>query len=258
MSNFSSTKYNIDVIIDSKYRRDYSTTNSNNFIIDIPSRIEGQIVRYGLKSCMIPNTILLGGDFEIEDSVGVKTITIPNGNYTALELGVEIETQLNAAGSDTYTVVLDGNKYNITSSFNDFTINPNDLINADGILYKIGFGISGIYVATAGVLTSYAGINLSSANYIFVDIEQFNKHIKNTDGTFHNFIIPNTCGYGEIISFRPESTFIQQFLPYNILTPNNVNSLTVSLRYENDTLIDLQNSDWIFVLSLEVISNYVP
>lgn len=258
MSGISGTKYNLDVIIDSKYRNDYSTTNSNNFSIDIESKIRGQIARYGLKSCMIPNTMLIGGIFEIEDSVGIKLITIPSSNYTAETLRAELQTQLNAAGTDTYTVTLSNNKYTITSSYNDFTINPNDIISPNGILYRIGFGISGIYIATAGVLTSYAGINLSYPNYIFINIAQLAKHIKNTTGDFHTFIIPNTCSYGEMIKFNPESQFIQQFIPYEYSFPNDVERFDISLQYSDGTLIDLDNSDWSFVLSMEIISNYVP
>jgi len=256
MSGTSGVKYNLDLVIDSKYRTNYSSTNSNDFNINIPSKIEGQVVRYGLKSCMIPNTILIGGSFEIEDSIGVKVITIPSANYTAETLRAELETQLNLAGTDTYTVTLSNNKYTITSSYNNFTINPNDIVSPNGILFKIGFGISGIYVATIGVITSYAGINLSYPNYIFINIAQFAKHIKNITGDFHSFIVPNTCSYGKIISFNPESQFIQQFIPYQFTFPNDVQTLSISLQYSDGTLINLENSDWSFVLTMEVISNF--
>lgn len=258
MSNLSNTKYILNLVIDSKYRNDYANTNSNNFTIPLTQKIKGKILRYGLKSCSIPNTINnITGSFEIEDSEGVKVITPTAGNYDANTFATELETVLNAAGVDTYTVVLVGNKYTITSSFNDFTINPNNISASNGILFKIGFGISGVYNATLGVLTSYSGINLSYPNYIFVDIGQFAKHIKNTNGVFHNFMIPNCTKYGGLISFSPENSFIQQFLPYQYTFQINVDTFTVSLRYENGELIDINNSDWVMVLDLEVVSNYI-
>ena len=258
MAQFSNQKYFIDVIIDSKYRTDYTTTNSNNIEVDIPQKISGQILRYGLKSCMIPNTInTISGSFEIEDSVGVKVITPTSGNYTVETLRVELQSKLNAAGTDTYTITVSGNKYTITSSFAGFVINPNDLISSNGILFKIGFGKSGVFTSVAGVLTSYGGINLSYPNYIFVDIGQLAKHIKNTDGTFHNFIVPNCKSYGEIITFNPQSSFIQEYFPYTNIPQFNTPKFNVSLTYENGELIDLQNSDWIIVINLEVLSNFI-
>lgn len=259
MSALSNQKYFIDVIIDSKYRINYTTTNSNNFEVIIPQKISGQILNYSLKSCSIPNTIYnISGSFEITDSSGLNTVTLTSGNYTASTLATELQTQLNLLGVDTYTVTLSGNKYTITSSFSGFVINPNDVVNSNGILFKIGFGISGVYTSVAGVLTSYSSINLSYPNYIYVNIGQLAKHIKNTDGRFHNFIIPNCRSYGEIITFNPQSNFIQDFLPYTNIPQYNTTKFNVSLRYENGDLIDLQNSDWIIVVSFEVVSNYIP
>jgi hypothetical protein len=168
-------------------------------------------------------------------------------------MAVALETALNGLGVDTYTVVLVDNKFLFTSSFNDFTINPNDVISTGGILSKIGFGISGIYTATAGELLSYSGINLLPCEYIYVNIDQLLKHIKNSQGVFHNFIIPNSCNYGGIVTYKPESTFIQQYIPYTNIFPSNTDTYNLSLRYEDGSLIDLQNSDWIIVLDFEVI-----
>lgn len=258
MATISNQKYYIDLIIDSKYRTSYSSTNSNNFEILIPTKISGQILRYGIKSCMIPNTINnISGSFEITDSSGINTVTLTSGNYTTDTLRSELEDKLNLLGVDTYTVTFSGNKYTITSSFSGFVINPNNQVNSNGILFKIGFGISGIYVSNAGVLTSYAGVNLSYPDYIFVDIGQLAKHIKNTNGLFHNFIIPNCKSYGGIISFNPQSNFVQEFLPYTNIPQFNTSKFNVKLTYENGELIDLNNSDWIIVLNLEVLSNYV-
>jgi len=256
MATFSNRKYTVDLIIDSKYRTDYSTTNSNNFEVIIPQKISGQILRYGLKSCSIPNTINnIFGSFQITDSVGLKTITLTTGSYTAATLRTELEDKLNLAGTDTYTVVLNENKYTITSSYNGFVINPNNQVNANGILFKIGFGISGVFTSVAGVLTSYSSINLSYPNYVCIDIGQFTKHIKNTDGIFHNFIVPNCKNYGDIIMFNPQSSFIQEYFPYTYIPEFDTPKLNISLRYTNGDLIDIGNSDWIFMMNLEIVTN---
>ena len=244
----------IDLVVNSRYREDYNTTTSSDFWITLSNPIPGQITRYRFKTACIPKTgYNVGGSFQITDSVSIKTVTILPGNYTAQTLAVELETQLNALGVDTYTVTLIENKYTITSTFATFILNPNNLAN--NLLYIIGFGGNIAYTAVGGVLTSYGGINLSLPDYLYITFSPLKKHIKNITGQTHNFVVNFGCNYGDVIYHNSDS-YTQDFPPYNFVSDLNLARFRVMLKYEDGTLYDLNGSDWTFIVEMETVQNY--
>lgn len=245
----------IDLVLNSKYRDNYTTSNSNDYRVTLSEPIPGQITRYGLKTCMIPKTgFNISGSFEITDSTGVKVVTPTPGNYTALSLATELETVLNGLAVDTYTVTLVGARYTITSTFATFIINPNSLVSRT--LYSIGFAGNIPYTAVAGSLTSPYNINLADPEYLYVTVAPLKKHIKNITGATHNFIINYGCNYGSIVYHDSQNKYVQEYPPYNFVSELNLNKFRVSLRYEDGSLYDLQGSDWSITINLEVVKNY--
>ena len=244
----------IDLVINSRNRDDYSTTNSNNFTITLDTPIPGQITRYGLKTCVIPKTgYNIIGSFQITDSVSTKTVTLTSGNYTATSLITELETKLNDLLVDTYTVTLIGARLVIGSTFSSFIINPNNLTS--DLLFNLGFGNSSS-TATLGSLTAPNNINLSGPEYLYINIAPLKKHIKNSAGFTHNFVVNNGCSYGDVVYHNSQNTFIQEYPPFNLVSELNISKFTVSLRTEDGTLYDLNGSDWIMIINLEIVKNY--
>lgn len=237
--NEISAIYEIDVLISSKNRNDYNTTNSNNFSITLDEPLRGYITDYALISAIIPNTIhnIQATTFQITDSVSNKNINFPAGNYDLTSLLSTLKTELDSQSDDTYTITNQDQIIQIQSTFNDFVLNPNS--NENKLLYQIGFK-SLSKTAIAGVLQGDFPINIKYPKYIFIKLNPLAQHIKNID-KLYNFMLDTPCGYNSLMYFDPPQ---QTRVAPGFLRIHNNQTFDVELRDEDNELLDLKNSDW--------------
>lgn len=108
LKNLQKTIKYQDIIIDSRDRNTDKYPDTNNFTVDLEEDLYS-IISIELISAEIPNVeYIINNDnnlLHFEETMGTTlTATIPIGNYTLSELATELQTQLIAIGSSTYTV----------------------------------------------------------------------------------------------------------------------------------------------------------
>jgi len=128
-------KKKYDLLIDSR-DRDITLYEENNYLIQLDNPIRN-IYSIELLNAIIPNS-----DYIINYSNNILnflendieySITIPIGNYTLSELGIEIQTQMNAVGSSLYSVITS----NINSRINNLETNSDNIESNEGTAFNI-------------------------------------------------------------------------------------------------------------------------
>jgi hypothetical protein len=247
----------IQLIINSRDRVDFDITSSTNFVVELQNPINFDILAYGLESVCLPKTSYLveNGEFEIEDSLGVQSVTITSGNYSITTLVSELESILNGLGTDTYTVAFNQVtfKLTITSNFNGFSLNPNA---SDFPVVKImGFDNQKTYLSTLGVLESAKVVDLTGIKNVYIKIAELSEYMRDTKNLSSNFKIDYGCAYGSIIYFANENKYKQ----YYTTAQNHIrrtDKFGVRLVDENGDDVNLNGSDWSLVLRFLVKDLY--
>lgn len=245
------------IYISSNQRYDYNTTSSSDFSVPCADSLYGG---YRLKAISIPNTI-----YTIDQNVNDVFVVQYLGNAYVIDMpsnylsdGTTLATQLQNAISAvpalaTFTVTYSDLTSKLTfnsNTVNNFTLNfatiplsPPALTpttpNLKPINNILGFGYSS-YTSTASTLSSVYIVNLTRTPVIFIVIEQANNYLQTLrTGSKYTFMIPNNVNSLYFIdSFFDQTAIFNQF----------AKELKISLRDENNRIIDIQNIDWYMVL----------
>lgn len=251
-----SIKY-VDLVINSRFRNNPLVSNSNDFFITLDTPLAGRITKYGLQTAMIPRVgDNIFGSFTILSSGGNEVIPFVSGNYNAVDLRLLLQTTLNANSVDTYVVTLVGTRFVIVSSFAGFALNPLLDEPVNGILVKLGYTSNNVFTSAAGTLTSPSIINLSYPEYLYIRILPIAPHIKNVNTGISSFAVNYNCAQNGIVYHNSASTYMQEFPPLNTINALNLQTFGVRLQYENGELYNLDNADWSFTISLELLSPF--
>ena len=161
-------------MVDSRERKDYSTTNSNSYTIQFDKPFKN-IVSLELLTTELPITQYVVNDYNNQLKINSTTITITNGNYTSTELAAEIEDQIQTDMSDlNYSVSANDitMKFTIAHSSTNFTL---DLSVDNTIAKVIGFTAS----SQTGALTytSQNTYDLFGEKYIVMHVNNFASNI---------------------------------------------------------------------------------
>ena len=244
-----------DLVIDSRYRENYSTTNSNSITINIEQNVNAKYRSVSLKYLTINNTVYnvnsSNNIFTITTSTGNIDITIPPNNYDINTLITELENQLQANSLDTYTINLSGLFLTITSTFLTSVLNPNS--ENQLFLELLGFQNNKNIDFTAGSITSTSPVNVLITKNIFIQIPEIRKKIYNTRNNQYNFIVPLTCPYTSVIFYKQATSFDQKI----VVEPTNFPTIiNISLFDDNNNFLDINNTDYIMVLEFEIQRNF--
>ena len=254
INGISDTVRVLQLVINSKDRVDYNTTSSTDFRVNLLNPINASILAYGLESCCIPKTSYnisaSNNSFEIEDSVGIKTVTIPVGNYSSTALQTELQTQLNALTPDTYVVTITNNHFSIVSSSPDFILNPNDTYF--NLLMNLGYNPDIAYNASLTDPPNYFVdapyiFDLSGSKNLYIKIEQLSEYMRDTRNLSCNFKVDYGCPFGSIVYFGKAANYKQDFttVQNHLIRPSYFD---VKLVDENNEVVDLNGSNWSMVL----------
>ncbi len=247
-----------DYVLDSKDRVNYTTTDANNFKLDLGNPVPGRLVAYALKAVIIPKTNYnipaTRNTFTFFDGVANYTITVPAGNYTMAELLLEIQTLLNALGPNTFTLTYSSisGKTNWTTTGPPMIINPSLDTTEGSILYKLGFEPGQLY--TGVNITAPNVSDISGAKSGFIRIKQLTQYVRNSVNTMYNFKFDLQGQFGDIIFFTDEGKYHQYF----IANKDNIASLgsfDILLTNEYGELLDLNGRDWNFTLQIITAPN---
>lgn len=142
-----------------------------------------------------------------------------------------------------FTVFYNNNTAKLTFSSNSpfvFDFSTNYVTSLAPIL---GFS-KGIFSSTTAAapytLTSNQIFNLSRTPIVFIKIAEFNNYMQNGNtGVSYTYLLPNNVSSLYFIdSFFDQTGVLNQF----------AKELNISLRDEDDRIIDIQNVDWYMVL----------
>jgi len=272
--------------IDTKLRDNWSTTKSNDFTINLPTKlskvssmqltsIEFPVAFYGISQCYGNNhfkiTIYTATDTYIE------TIVIPDGNYSNLELITEIKTLLGYIPNILFqTIVFTHNTITgrVTIATVDVTVTSFELNfnqNSDGIEYvstpitmRSGyvFGFKKASYTGAKTYTSEGIINPSPIRYVYLAIEDYNQNVNNgfisatsQTVTSSDIIARITVGdnYFSVINDTNLSTIVTE--PREYFGPVDITRLRIRIYDEYGRILDMNNGDFSFCLTMKQIYN---
>ncbi len=238
------------LIVNSKHR---DSGSSNDFSVYIKPAIE-KIKKVKLISASIPNTF-----YNITDDMTFIFSYVNEGGGST-----EIQVPM-IPGSYTITSLLDFLNANsdgkFTLSFNSTTLRIEAVNNSssDTIISGSQFTpnfqeVLGIYLSilvenTGNPIGFSASPFLGGYRYLLLNITPFNVFCKNTQGTaYATFIITEQKNSTDIEFYKPLSDFQQ--IEYNQMV-NNVNELKVQLLTPEGKILDINDSNFSFVLEFE-------
>lgn len=177
-----------------------------------------------------------------EDGSGTDIVsTLTPGNYTASQLATEIKTQLDADGSNVYTVTYDANTFKYTISTDGTSLR----ITSDSTcLHIIGIADTGMGSFAASKVGDYP-IRLDGTQYIDLISNLNSNNISSNDHPIFRRI-PMSAEVGALFSYENAIDLSQ---PFNSET---FTSIEIRLRDDRENLYDLPancNVNYTFRLS---------
>jgi hypothetical protein len=274
--------------IDTRFRNNYYSSSATNFNVSLPLTINN-VLTMQLSSIELPVTYYSiskqsGNNFfsvKIDDVS--KVVTISDGNYDYDGIVSAINNALaNLGGDFQYIVFLmnvnTSSKTNgsgqmmvgLSSSYTgttfDFELNfQADRFGADDrntpLPLKFGWMLgfrNGIYVNNQNYV-SEGTVDLSGPRYLFLVVDDYNNSVNNGFYSAFNSSILNKNILARI-SLNASSNTIFNENNYNIVTtprdyfgPVNIQNLTIQLLDEYGRIVELNNMDYSFALSLTVV-----
>jgi hypothetical protein len=274
------------IVIDSRDRQFTPQSSPGEYTVTLPA-VYQNVYSAVLKSIEIPFSFYTfsacAGNTSIVVTAGSqKTITIPDGNYTANSLTAELETQLNAAfsPSPTFTCTYSSitGKLTITSS-TSFTLNLSsaDPANAacgkatnftyetwQNLAYFLGFNQETTASTSVSGVQTVVGdfaMNPSPSTYFLMELGLLNKIDETAldnkksgriNGAFAK--IPVNVNTGDYIFIIDTGTAPLNYRVYNPPI-GKLSQLHVKFRHHDGRIIDFNGVEHSFTLELELLDN---
>lgn len=251
IKGIGNTVRTIQLVINSADRENYASTSSSDFRINLQNPVNSKIIAYGLESCTITKTsynISAGKNtFQLQDSVNTKLFNIPPGNYSSSTFISTLTAVLIGGSPDNYVVSKNPstNKLTITSSYAFSTLNPNS--NNYPLLGMMGFLPNAAYTASGGLISAPFIFDISGVKNLYIKVLQLTEYMRDTKNLSSNFKIDYGCEFGSVLYFSNKSKYLQFYTTaQNHL--QQVDHFDIQLVDENNNIIDLNGSNWSFVL----------
>ena len=185
---------------------------------------------------------------------GSSSLVLTEQHYDIFELIAFI-----TASSFPYSATFDTQTNKITLTNTDSSSHTINFSQSDSLKLStaLGFNQTDRVVGSGGNLTSDFSVNLNTIHSIFVHTNlAVSNVITTTNGNFRNIIqkIPVKSMYSEIINYNPT----ENALFSSVLNINEIKTLEISLRDQNDILIDFNNVNFEISLLFEVHNANTP
>lgn len=223
--------------------RDRDSGSSHNFKMVLKNPLKDE--EYELVSLIMPNGFynVNNNNNKIYFNDGSdQTATLTNGNYSASSLATEIQTQMNAASSHSFTCTYSTatSKFTISDGTGNFSLKFATNTSASA-RYLLGFDESDTSATSSKISDNL--IDISNPQMIFVNISQAGDNLRDTkNAIFADLFLPLDVSFGEMKYFKPgeEEKQTVKFV--------YTNNLEVYLRDENNDTVDLNGLEWSIVL----------
>lgn len=278
--------------IDTRFRENYYTTQSSNFHFDLPIRFN-QVVSMQLSAIEFPTTfypiskIFSNNFFSIVIGDVRQVITIPDGNYTndGLQTYLNNQMQLYSTESDSTLSIFQFIYFTIDSTLgngsgkmvvginNSYTLEPepftftlefNRNIVGEEDKYtplplKLGwlFGFrEGMYVNNH-TYVSEGVVDLRGLRYLYLVVDDFNNNVNNgfygafNASLLNKNILARISLAGSLFNTQNNLSLITAARQY--FGPVVIQKMQIQLLDEYGRIIDLNNMDYSFCLTLQTI-----
>jgi hypothetical protein len=268
--------------VDSKFRESYYSTSSSNFMVNIPMNISS-VLSMKLSAIELPTTFYniskqFGSNFlsiTLTDTRETQVVTIPDGNYTDVGLINSINNQLVLLGGNFAEIVFIININNTNGSgqsmvgcstasvpfmfeLNFQTDNHGNEDSNTPLPLKLGWLLgfrNGKYINNQNYV-SESIVNTDVMNYVYLVIDDYNNSVSNSFYSAFNSSLLNKNILARISLLSGTFNILLQN-NLNIVTtareyfgPVNINNFNVQLLDAYGRIVDLNNMDFSFCLTL--------
>lgn len=270
--------------IDSRFRENYYTSSASNYNITLPINMNN-VVQMQLSSIEIPITFYVvskqygNNFFSISVNNQTTIINIPDGNYNEITIMDAINNQLSLIGAPFNEVLFTANIVNsITGTgqtlvgFSDLSGNTSIELNFQAdrsglddrntpLPLKLGWLLgfrNGIYVNNLNYV-SEGVIDTTGPKYLYLVIDDHNNNVNNNfysafnSSILNNNIIARIALTSSIFSVLQQNNSAIITTPREYFGPVDLKNLNIQLLDEYGRVIDLNNMDFSFCLTLSTI-----
>lgn len=242
------------------------TQNDSNVNTDMTINLQAEISRTNvlqdihlqLNSCSIPHTFYnfssrLNNINLFVD--GSSNLVLTPQHYDIYEL-VDF---INNSNAFKYSITFKEQQNKVILTNTDSTAHVINFGEASskGLAKALGFKQIDLTVGSGGTIISDNSINLNTVHSIFVHTNlPVNNVITTTEGNYRNIIqkIPIKNTFGDMIEYNPYENGIFS----TIINQNSINSLNISLRDQNDELLDLNQVNFELSFLFEIHQQNIP
>ena len=245
------------VFIRSKEVEQLTTNFNSNMNINLDAQITRnnalQDIHLQLSSCEIPISF-----YNFSSNLNNINLFVDDSSSLVLtEQHYDIDDMISfiTASSFPYSATFDRQKAKVTLTNTDatsHTINFSET-SSRNLAKALGFNREDVVVGSGASITSDDVINLNTIHSIFVHTNlPVTNVITTTNNNYRNIIqkIPVTKGFGEVLNYNP----YQSSLFSTVLNINEINAFRLSLRDQNDNLIQFNDVNFEISLLFEIHS----
>jgi hypothetical protein len=267
--------------IDTRFRDNYYSTSSTNFNLQLPISMNN-VLQMQLTAIELPISYYVvskqynNNYFSITVNSSTSIITIPDGNYTQYTIMDIINKQLLLLGAPFSSVSFIINLVNKETGSAQTMIGP----NTDGIVtnlelnfqndrqgiedrntplpLKFGWNLgfrNGAYIGSLNYV-SEGIVDLTGPRYLYLVIDDYNNNVNNNFFSAFNSSMLNKNIIARISQQSNNYNILQQnnlnivTTPREYFGPINLNAMTIQLLDEYGRIVDLNNMDYSFCLTL--------
>jgi len=270
--------------IDTRFRDNYYSSASTNFTVQLPLNIDN-VLQMQLSSIELPTSYYVvskqynNNYFTITVNNSTEVVTIPDGNYTQTTIMNIINTQLALLGTPFDSVSFIINLVNTETGSAQTMVGPNGIgavtkielnfqndrqgIEDRGtpLPLKLGWNLgfrNGAYVGSLNYV-SEGIVDITGPRYLYLVVDDFNNNVNNNFYSAFNSSILNknilarislTSNFYNIIE-QNNSTVVTT--PREYFGPVNLYAMNIQLLDEYGRIVDLNNMDYSFCLTLVTV-----
>lgn len=270
--------------IDSRFRDNYYNTSSTNFNLQLPLNIDN-VLQMQLSAIELPTSYYVvskqynNNYFTIIVNGETTVVIIPDGNYNQTTIMDIINTQLSLAGAPFSYISFIVNLINTTTGSAQTMVGPNGIGSVTDLELvfkndrsgnedlgtplplKLGWNLgfrNGAYTGSINYI-SEGIVDLTGPRYFYLVVDDYNNNVYNNFYSAFNSSILNKNILARI-SLQSNTFNILEQNNLNIVTnprdyfgPINLYSMNIQLLDEYGRIVDLNNMDFSFCLSLVTV-----
>lgn len=269
--------------IDTRFRDSYYSTSPSNFNINLPINIEN-VIQMQLSAIELPTTYYVvskqynNNYFTITVNDATAVVTVPDGNYTQATIMEIINTQLFLMGAPFSYVSMIVNMVGTQTGSAQTMVGPNgtaaDLVSRLELNFqcdrmgiedhgtplplKLGWNLgfrNGQYVGSLNYV-SEGVVDFTGPRYVYLVVDDYNNNVNNNFYSAFNSSVLNKNILARITLQSSNFNILEQnnlsvvTTPREYFGPVNLYSMNIQLLDEYGRIMDLNNMDYSFCLSL--------